>query len=92
MGRDGPEKYREEAEDYVEVAAAVNRRPLEDYEALDGAPVRIICMAAARDDQHAEYLRVLAALSGVMKDGHAREALLGAETPGEVHAILTGGG
>mgnify|MGYP005867084863 CR=1 FL=1 len=74
------------------MAAGVNRRALADYEALDGKPVRVICMVAARADQHADYLRVLAALSHVMKNGAARKALLATKEPGAIYEIFVNPG
>ena len=71
------------------MAVAVNRRDLEDYTSLDERPVRVVCMVAARHDQHAQYLKTLAAISTVLKDDARRAALLSADSPVVVHALLT---
>ncbi len=74
------------------MAVGVNDTGLDDYASLDDEPVRIICMVAARDGQHAQYLKTLAAISGVLKDTAIRTALLEADEPATVYNILTAGG
>ena len=71
------------------MAVAVNRRDLTDYASLDEMPVRIICMVAARADQHAHYLRALAAVSAMLKDQAMRQALIAAGAPSAIHTLLT---
>jgi PTS system nitrogen regulatory IIA component len=71
------------------MAVGVNKREIADYASLDEQPVRIICMLAARHDQHAQYLKTLGAVSGVLKTDAVRSALLGATDAGEAYAILT---
>lgn len=74
------------------MAVGVNARDLPDYASLDDRPVRIVCMVAARDDQHAEYLKTLAAISNLLKDSVLREAMLAAKDPAAVHQMLAGEG
>ncbi len=69
----------------VVMAVGVNDRPLEDYLSLDETPVRIICMVAAGANQHAEYLKLLAAISTRLKDAASREALLAAKNTAAIH-------
>jgi PTS system nitrogen regulatory IIA component len=71
------------------MAVGVNARDLSDYASLDERPVRILCMLAARDDQHAQYLKTLAAVSNLLKDDGLREALVDATDPATVYALLT---
>jgi PTS system nitrogen regulatory IIA component len=73
------------------IAVGVNRRELADYVSLDERPVQIIFMVAARDDQHAQYLKTLAAISSLMKLAGLRDALLAAKTPEAIYEILTNG-
>ena len=72
------------------LAVAVNAREIEDYASLDERPVQIICMVAARDNQHTQYLKALAAISSLMKESEVREALLSAKDGQEIYQILTG--
>lgn len=73
------------------MAVAVNARDLEDYISMDERPVRIVCMVAARHDQHAQYLRTLSAISTVLKPEGTRAAVLGATSAAEVFGLLTEG-
>lgn len=71
------------------LAVGVSKRPITDYEALDEQPVRIVCMVAARPDQHAQYLKTLGAVSKVLKPVAIRESLLAAEDAAAAYRILT---
>lgn len=71
------------------LAVAVNDREIGDYASLDERPVRIICMVAARDNQHTQYLKALAAISTLMKESAVRDALLDAENSEAVYKLLT---
>ncbi|MCC6144774.1 MAG: PTS sugar transporter subunit IIA [Candidatus Hydrogenedentes bacterium] len=73
------------------IAVGVNRRELPDYISLDERPVQIIFMVAARDNQHAHYLKTLAAISSLMKVAGVRESLLAAPDAAAVYDILTQG-
>lgn len=75
--------------DDLVLAVAVTQSPISDYESLDESPVRIICMVAARDDQHAQYLKMLARISTVLKSEQVRNDLLKAKSKEEIHTILT---
>ena len=71
------------------VAVAIAKHGITDYESLDEKPVRIICMVAARADQHAQYLKTLALVSSTLKSESVREALLEAPDPQAAFLILT---
>jgi PTS system nitrogen regulatory IIA component len=73
------------------IAVGINRRELPDYISLDERPVQIIFMVAARDNQHAHYLKTLAAISSLMKVAGVRESLLAAPDAAAVYDILTQG-
>jgi PTS system nitrogen regulatory IIA component len=71
------------------MALGASRRDITDYESLDGKPVRIICMVAAGQNQHSEYLRALAAVSACLKDPAVRESVLTAKSEAAVFELLT---
>ncbi|MFH1313514.1 MAG: PTS sugar transporter subunit IIA [Candidatus Eisenbacteria bacterium] len=71
------------------MALGASRRDITDYESLDGKPVRIICMVAAGQNQHSEYLRALAAVSASLKDPAVRESVLTAKSEAAVFELLT---
>jgi nitrogen PTS system EIIA component len=72
------------------MTVAVNEEDLVDYESLDGFPVRILFMIAARRDQHAQHLKALAAISGLIKRDAFRNRVLQARTSDELYGILVG--
>ncbi len=71
------------------VAAALCRRPLVDYEALDNEPVRLVFMIAAGRNQHTQHIRLLSLISGALKQESLRHALLEAESGEAALALLT---
>lgn len=76
--------------DDLVMAVGVCREALTDYESLDGDPVRILCMIAAKTDQHAKHIKALSAVSKRLKDEHVRKAIIEAESPDDVYALLVG--
>lgn len=59
-----------------------------DYQSLDGQPAHLFFMIAAPEGGAQTHLDALAKLSGILMDDNVREALLHAETPDEVLAII----
>jgi len=58
------------------MAVAVSKKPIEGYASLDNQPVHIVCMLAARSDQHAKYIRTLSAVSSRLKDDKTRQLII----------------
>lgn len=71
------------------MALGIARAPLTDYGSLDDLPVQIVSMVAARNDQHAQYLRALKALSSHLRRPDVRERLIEAADPEEAFRIFT---
>lgn len=71
------------------MAVAVCKHPVPDYSSLDNQPVQIICMLAARSDQHAKYIRTLSSVSSCLKDPDVRRAIIDSDDPAFIHAQLT---
>jgi PTS system nitrogen regulatory IIA component len=71
------------------MAVGVSSKEITDYESLDGEPVRILCMVAAGINQHAEYIRCLAAVSARLKKPDVRGSVLKAVSEETVFDILT---
>lgn len=76
--------------DGLVLAVGVTTRELVDYVSLDEQPVRIVCMMAANEFQHALYLRTLAVLSGRLKKELLRARLLHAQRPERIYEMLVG--
>lgn len=47
-----------------------------EWNALDGAPVRVIFMIGGPDDKQTEYLQILSRLTFALKDEHRRKKML----------------
>jgi PTS system nitrogen regulatory IIA component len=73
------------------VSVGLSKVDIVDFQALDDEPVRFIIMIAAASSHHAYYLKVLSFFSAQLKNASLREALLAAEKPGDVYALLMGG-
>ncbi len=70
------------------MAVAVCKTPIGGYSSLDNQPVQIVCMLAARSDQHAKYIRTLSAVSNQLKDAETRAAIIESDDPAFIHSHL----
>lgn len=59
-----------------------------DWNALDGAPVRLIFLIGGPDDKQTEYLKILSSLTGVLRDEELRKNLIGASSGKEVLSLF----
>lgn len=75
----------------IVMAFGVTKGPINDYESLDGEPVRIIAMIAASQGQHTEHVRLLSQISAQLKDIETREALIKTKEAGNLYEILIHG-
>jgi PTS system nitrogen regulatory IIA component len=73
----------------VVMAIGINKSPIADYESLDNQSIQIICMLAARQDQHALYLKALGKISNALKTKEKRDDLLSSDDPQSAYLILT---
>jgi PTS system nitrogen regulatory IIA component len=72
------------------MAVAVCKHPIEDYTSLDEIPVQIVCMLAARSDQHTKYIRTLSAISSRLKDASNRQEIIASDDPAAICKLLIG--
>ena len=72
------------------MAVAVCNPPITDYVSLDKTPVQIVCMLAARSDQHSNYIRALSAISSRLKDATVRETIIKSKDPKQIQNLLMG--
>ncbi len=70
------------------MAVAVCKRPISGYSSLDNDPVQIVCMLAARSDQHAKYIRALSSVSSRLKDEETRRLIISSDDPSFIHSQL----
>lgn len=66
--------------DHFFIAIGILQKPVE-WNALDGAPVRIIFMIGGPDDKQTEYLQILSHLTRAIKDEERRKKLLSLTKP-----------
>jgi len=72
------------------ILVGVKPAGFEDYESLDGEPVKMIFMILVGGEQHKEYLRILSLLVHRLKDEAFRTSLTSVENSESVYAVLTG--
>ena len=70
------------------MAVGICPEGVEDYESLDNQPIKIICMIAAGEQQHAKYVKALAAVTDRLRKESVREAILNADSPEKIYEIL----
>lgn len=75
----------------IVVSVAVNKTDIIDYQTLDDKAVRIVFMVAAAQNQHAEYLKLLASISKLLKDEAFRNKLLLEDDSMKIFNYLTEG-
>lgn len=79
--------------DYVSdlvMAIAVCPDGIADYKTLDEGLVQIVCMVAARQDQHAMYLRTLSSISTRLRVPEMRQQIIESENPAEIYNLMIG--
>lgn len=70
------------------VAVGVSRCDIQDFNAFDDQPVRLLFMIAAAYNQHAYYLQTLSYFSAKLKNNVLREAIAQAADPQAVYELL----
>lgn len=55
-----------------------------DWNALDGAPVRLVFMIGGPDDKQTEYLQILSSLTQAIKDEGRRKKMLTLNSPEDI--------
>jgi PTS system nitrogen regulatory IIA component len=71
------------------MAVAISSNDLPDYASLDDAPIRIVCMVGAREDQHVQYLQTLQSISRALRDEATRQSLLDTTETRAAFLLLT---
>ncbi|MDR1177203.1 MAG: PTS sugar transporter subunit IIA [Spirochaetaceae bacterium] len=72
------------------VSVGISRVDIQDFQALDDQPVRLLFMIAAAYSQHAYYLQALSFFSDRLKNAELRNALLAVSEPGAAYTLLCG--
>ena len=61
-----------------------------DFDAMDGAPVDLVCALVVPIESTEEHLQILAALAALFSDERLRENMRRAASAEELYALLTG--
>ncbi|MBN2602324.1 MAG: PTS sugar transporter subunit IIA [Candidatus Marinimicrobia bacterium] len=75
----------------IQMAFAVNRTGIEDYESLDNVPVRLIVLIIAGRNQHNFYIQTLSRISRLLKNEIIRERLYNCRNSKEIYDIIIEG-
>lgn len=70
------------------VAVGVSHCDIQDFNAFDDQPVRLLFMIAAAYNQHAYYLQTLSYFSGKLRNNDLRSSILAASDPLAVYELL----
>jgi PTS system nitrogen regulatory IIA component len=72
------------------IAIGIQRKKGIEWNALDGAPVRLVFMIGGPDNKQTEYLKILSHLTMAIKNEERRKKLLKAYNPQEVIELFAG--
>ncbi|MGL4854735.1 MAG: PTS sugar transporter subunit IIA [Lentisphaeria bacterium] len=72
----------------LQVVMAVSKEPIFDYESIDEKPVRVAFMIVGRSDQHALHLRILSAISEILKDHNLRQHIINSGSVSEIMNLI----
>jgi PTS system nitrogen regulatory IIA component len=70
------------------VSIGINRTGINDFQALDDEPVRLVFMVAAAYNQHAYYLQTISFFSSRLRNPALRGDLLAVESPEDAYRLL----
>lgn len=60
-----------------------------DWDSIDKAPVRLVCLIGGPDDAQTHYLQILSQITEAIKDESRRRQILLADRPSEVVELFT---
>ena len=61
-----------------------------DWQALDGHPIRLIFLIGGPEDKQTEYLKILSALTSLIKDEALRKKILTSNSPAAMMKVFNG--
>ncbi len=73
----------------VVVAAAVVKNGVTDYESIDGELVKIVFMIVARNDQHAQHLKLLSQISSNLREESTRNMIINSNSAEDFFKIIS---
>ena len=70
------------------MAVGISSRVIDDYESLDGDPVHLVCMIAAGQGQHTQYIQTLAKVSKQLSNRDLFRKIIAVEDADEAYNLL----
>jgi len=75
----------------IQIAFAVNKTGINDYESLDNVPVKLIVLIIAGRNQHTAYIQTLSRISRLLKNEIIRERLYNCRSNKAIYDIIIEG-
>lgn len=75
--------------DDILISIMINKKGIENYDSLDGLPVKIIIMIVAGDEQHKDYLILLSQIVKMLKKDFIRKSIVESMTEEEVIELIS---
>ncbi len=88
MGVAIPHAKLKEYHDFFIAVGVCKTEPGIEWDALDGAPVKLIFMIGGPADQQTAYLQILSVLTAAIKDSTIQSHLFTAESPQEIAKLF----
>ncbi len=70
------------------IAIGINKKGIDDYESMDGKPVRLVFMIIAGERKHKEYLMLLSQIVKILKKNSRLDDLLESKKADEVIGLI----
>ena len=75
----------------IVIAIGISREGIEDYESIDGKPVKVVFMILVDEKQHREYIKVLSQIVKLVKKEDIVSKMIVSEEPDRVIQIISEG-
>jgi len=70
------------------ICLGVQKKGIYDYESIDQQPVKVVLMILVGKDQHRQYIRILAQLTGLIKNRNLIPELIEAQSTEDIYQIM----
>ena len=75
--------------DDIIISIAINKNGIQNYDSLDGLPVKILIMIVAGDEQHRDYLILLSRIVKMLKKEFIRKGMIESDTEEDVIDLIS---
>lgn len=74
----------------ISISIGVQKAKIDNYEAIDNEPIKLVFMIIANKIQHKEHIKILSSLMSKLKEPAMIDRILEAENTEEIYNILKG--